>query len=169
MGQYLDEQFSECMPCADGCMDCSAQHMCFECNAGLVLQWTDDQTEAWCVEPAICLENEYLGADNTCYPCSIGCQQCSDYEGSCEICQQGFEMMSETMGDGTVYAYCQETIVTCEVGQYLDEQLNECILCADGCMDCGSQSMCYECNTGLVLQWTNDQTESWCVEPATCL
>lgn len=60
-------------------------------------------------------------------------------------------MMTDTYDDGTVYAYCQEAIVTCEVGQFLDEQVNECRPCADGCMDCVSSSMCFECNAGLVL------------------
>lgn len=151
VGQFLDEQLNECQPCADGCMDCLATSMCLECNTDLVLQWTDDMTEAWCVQPVTCLENEYLGPDNTCYPCSYGCQQCTGNEGSCEICEQGFELMSETMTDGSVIAYCQETIVTCDVGQYLDEQFNECMPCADGCMNCSAQHMCFECNAGLVL------------------
>jgi len=176
----MDYEQNVSMPCGvENCEECYDAHSCDFCYEGFHVVTNETTTDNgeffvdyFCeqnTEPPTCLENEYVGEDNLCYPCEFGCQQCFDYDGVCEFCEQGFELMTETMADGSTYVFCQETTTTCDVGLFYDIDFNECRPCADGCMDCSAHHLCHECVTGLELQWTTDQTEAWCVEPSTCL
>jgi hypothetical protein len=79
-----------------------------------------------------------ISMQDECMPCLQDCEFCYDSY-SCDLCYSGFEVVvtQDPNSSDLIYTCEQSTTPqTCDIGLYFDEYMNQCELCADGCMDC---------------------------------
>jgi len=76
-GLYFDVYTNDCEFCSEGCADCSEHYYCHQCHDGFALEYTSDQTEAWCYSTVTCTEGNFLNEFNECLPCSDNCAHCN--------------------------------------------------------------------------------------------
>ena len=113
----------ECVPCKEGCGDCTQEDNCASCLEGYFVK-----------------NEESLGTyDVECEKCLDGCKKCeNDFE--CDECFEGFYLTNKKSEEGTLEcAACSEGCIDC-----YDE--NNCLECKDGynLVEDGDKMLCEE-------------------------
>ena len=145
-GHYYYKRARMCLPCSNGCADCSQYHRCSACNSGWELWsgycWCDTynggtiQADGSCTYEFECPDGQYDLGDQTCADCPSNCKACEDETGTCTACEHTYTLSSEDnqcvcpTGSHETAAGC----VTCQASQFWDG--SACQQCGDFCESC---------------------------------
>ncbi|EAR86548.3 hypothetical protein TTHERM_00037250 (macronuclear) [Tetrahymena thermophila SB210] len=153
---YIHDSSEYCFYCPSSC-DCqlltdstkisqlNQNYQCTQCNSGYYkIYISSTYSDIFnCVEN--CPINYYLDSDKKqCIKCSQGCLTCTNGStctecgaGTCTVCSAGyfFQPLNNTC------------VFDCEPGQYKDNQLKKCVNCGNNCLQCYSQTYCYQCDS----------------------
>ncbi|KAL6628865.1 hypothetical protein U3516DRAFT_657675 [Neocallimastix sp. 'constans'] len=154
-GTYIKE--GKCEACSPNCELCSGSDDCIKCKAGTI----KNEEKGICEvndncpinsyqkgEKCICNDGLYMNEDETCEPCSPGCELCTNLdnctkckdgtfinEGKCEACSPGCELCSDS-----------NTCTKCKDGTYINNKI--CEACSPNCELCTGPNDCIKCKDG---------------------
>ncbi|XP_040577922.1 uncharacterized protein uif [Lepeophtheirus salmonis] len=140
-GQYFDKIIGLCRPCGYGKYQPEkGQFSCRLCGIGLITRTKEAKSINDCREE--CEDGKQLGEDGLCEPCNYGTFRSKGLHLACEPCPPRFttsENGAKTLSD------C--IIPICLPGTFLNQTLNECVLCPKGYyQDQVQQLNCIECD-----------------------
>lgn len=131
-GTYLNG--NDCLPCPEGCLQCSSASVCTACATGY------EPVNSQC-KKIECEEGAFL-RDNFCISCPRNCKKCKDGN-SCLRCETGFYFDADE--NACVLRICKR-------GTYKDNVSGECRKCSTPhCSACDEES-CFGCVMGYTLQ-----------------
>ena len=82
VGRYLLEEKKQCLPCAEGCLECSGSDKCTKCSQGLFLNAGVCSNAC----PSSTFPNQ---ATLNCDSCNTGCADCASLA-KCDACDVGY-------------------------------------------------------------------------------
>lgn len=142
-GDVEDPDMEKCVPCAEGCRECSSDdtEFCTSCRDGYYI------FENFCYK--LCPDKTYSrDSIMSCVSCATSCLSCTEDE--CLYCDEGFFLK-----DGSCVRDCGQ-------GFYIDEINRECDTCYRTCESCTGPDYdeCATCKADFLLK--NDK----CVNPS---
>ncbi|XP_073526785.1 proprotein convertase subtilisin/kexin type 5 isoform X1 [Phyllobates terribilis] len=134
-GEVEEPDSEECVSCADGCKECSADDpdLCSSCFASYYM------FENFCY--TVCPDSTYSNDSiMRCFPCELSCFTCTENE--CIYCEEGFYLT-----DGAC-------VSDCGLGFYSDDVDRECDACYRTCDTCTGPDYdeCTTCKPKLQFQ-----------------
>ncbi|UJR15817.1 hypothetical protein I4U23_002746 [Adineta vaga] len=138
-GFYLSKSTSQCLPCYDACLNCTAssETSCLSCKLGYVYLPESHRCEKYNGKPY------YIDKSTSeTYPCHSSCTQCKGPNPTdCIACNLVTEVL---LSDG----HC---VNDCPDGFYINEsrtveiETNVCLPCTLGCKGCNKEKQCVRC------------------------
>lgn len=101
-------------PSANECLACDSLNLDFRVREG-------DRCVAECSE-------FYAEVGEQCLPCKSPCKTCEYQDYACTSCDGR---------DGAIFLYGPQCLADCPAGTEVDLELNICVGCMEGCIECG--------------------------------
>lgn len=139
-------QGKNCLPCANGCEQCSDGSSCSVCPPGYILNTATKQCS--CPTPYYFLQGLCLQSCPVSYFVNTTSASCESCDASCAACSSKDNCSSCAFGFFLEDAQC---ISVCLTGYYQSPLDLNCQKCYSRCASCTSYSVCQSCKAGSVL------------------
>ncbi|CAI2385888.1 unnamed protein product [Moneuplotes crassus] len=129
-GFYLAHSSSECLPCSEGCSQCSNASSCTQCYPELSLHRGSCK----------CGQYGHVFLNNQCVKCSPECRECEGSITNCTSCSSTSLILFQNTG-----ASGKESTCNCIEGKFFNVNTRTCESCPQNCKHCSDNQTCTEC------------------------